>query len=96
MPTYKLNQAAAIDIEHLFEYGIDNFGVNKARNYIEGLTLRFENIAEHPLHYQAVEHIKVGYRRSVYRQHSIYYRINNNIEIMRILRSENLSSALSK
>lgn len=96
MATYKLNQAAATDIEHLFEYGIDNFGVNKARSYIEGLTLRFESIAENPLHYQAVEHIKTGYRRSVYRQHSIYYRINNNIEIMRILRSENLSGALSK
>ncbi|MBL0712029.1 MAG: type II toxin-antitoxin system RelE/ParE family toxin [Colwellia sp.] len=96
MVTYKLNQAAAIDIEHLFEYGIDNFGINKARNYIKGLTLRFDNIAKNPLHYPAVEHIKIGYRRSVYRQHSIYYRINDNIEIMRILRSEHLGIALSK
>ena len=95
MPTYKLNQAAAEDIEHLFEYGIDNFGVTAARSYVNGLTHHFKNIAETPLHYQVVEHIKIGYRRSVYRQHSIYYRINKlNVDIMRILRSENLSNAL--
>ena len=94
MLNYKLNQAAAEDIEQLFEYGIDNFGVNVAQSYVEGLTFRFEEIAKEPLHYQAVAHIKAGYRHSVYRQHTIYFRISKHIEIMRILRRQNLITSL--
>lgn len=48
MPNYKLNQAAAEDIEHLFEYGIDNFGVTAARSYVDGLTHRFKIDATDP------------------------------------------------
>lgn len=94
LTNYRLNNAAADDLERLFEYGIDNFGLTKAKHYLDGLTQRFQIIAEQPLHYQAVDYIRKGYRRSVYRKHIIYYTLSQEgVDIMRILRAENLSTA---
>lgn len=94
MAKYRLTGAADRDLEQLFEYGIDNFGLSKAKSYVDGLIVQFHDIAENPLHYQAVEHIRPGYRRSVYGKHTIYYLISDDcIDIMRILRSENLTTA---
>ncbi|MFS1705103.1 type II toxin-antitoxin system RelE/ParE family toxin [Alteromonas sp. AMM-1] len=55
---------------------------------------QFQSIAENPLHYQAVDHIRKGYRRSVYGKHAIYYVVSNHcVDVMRILRVENLNTA---
>ena len=94
MANYKLSSAADKDFEQLFEYGIDNFGLSKAKSYVDGLIIKFQTIAENPLHYQAVDYIRSGYRRSVYGKHTIYYIVSNDyVDIMRILRSENLATA---
>jgi|TARA_B110001454_G_scaffold139146_1_gene129260 toxin ParE1/3/4 len=94
MANYKLSNAADKDFEQLFEYGIDNFGLSKAKSYVDGLIIKFQAIAENPLHYQAVDYIRSSYRRSVYGKHAIYYIVSkDNVEIMRILRSENLATA---
>ena len=94
MATYRLSEAAANDFEQLFEYGIDNYGLSKAKEYIDGLTTHFHDVAEHPLHFQAVNCIRENYRRSVYGKYSIYYIItDSNIDVMRILRAENTSTA---
>lgn len=94
MVSYKLSSAADMDFEQLFEYGINNFGLSNAQSYVDGLIIRFQVIAENPLHFQAVDEIRSGYRRSVYGKHAIYYIISKDcIDIMRILRSENLTTA---
>lgn len=41
MANYKLSSAADKDFEQLFEYGIDNFGLSKAKSYAEGLIIKF-------------------------------------------------------
>lgn len=94
MANYKLSSAADKDFEQLFEYGIDNFGLSKAKSYVDGLIIKFQAIAENPLHYQVVDYIRSGYRRSVYGKHAIYYIISNDcVDIMRILRAESLAAA---
>ena len=56
---------------------------------------RFEELADHPELYAAVDHLRTGYRRSVYHSHSIYYRIEaSGILIVRILGQQNLHKAL--
>lgn len=65
MGKYRLSAAADQDFDQLLEYGIDNFGMAKAKSYVDGLIVQFQSIAENPLHYQAVDHIRKGYRRSV-------------------------------
>ncbi|MEM0515603.1 type II toxin-antitoxin system RelE/ParE family toxin [Pseudoalteromonas sp. YIC-827] len=94
MAKYRLSSAADQDFEQLFEYGIDNFGLAQAKSYIDGLIIQLQSIAQNPLHYQAVEHVRQGYRRSVYGKHTIYYVVSNDcVDVMRILRAENLNTA---
>ena len=94
MANYKLSSAADQDFEQLFEYGINNFGLARAKSYVDGLMIQFQSIAENPLHYQAVDHIRKGYRRSVYGKHAIYFVVSNDgVDVIRILRAENLKTA---
>lgn len=83
---YRLTGAADADLEWLYDYGIDRYGPGDADRYYDGLIKRFEAIAETPLYGQAVDHIRPGYRRSVYRVNTIYYRIENGgVVIARVL-----------
>lgn len=97
MTQYILSQEADEDFERLFEYGIDNFGIKKATAYSNGLKQRFSEIAENPFHWQSVEYIRKKYRRSVYRNHSIYYIVENknSVRIVRILNKENIFTNLN-
>ncbi len=86
MGRYELTKAAAEDFENMFEYGIDTFGLDQALKYHNGMKQRFDELAEQPKLYPAVDHIRTGYRRSVYGSHSIYYRIKpRRVLIVRIL-----------
>jgi toxin ParE1/3/4 len=87
MASYKLLISAEVDLENIYYYGVLNYGLKQADKYYDNLFQCFENIAVNPYLYSAVDYLRIGYRRSVYHSHSIYYRIieNNNIEIIRIL-----------
>jgi len=96
MGSYELSQAAERDFENIFEYGIDTFGLDQALRYQNGMEQRFDKAAEQPRRYPAVDHIRAGYRRTVYGSHSIYYRLaSHGIVIVRILGQQDLSNALS-
>jgi len=67
----------------------------QADAYANGLEKRFEQIALQPDLYPAIDHIKPGYRFSVYQGHSIYYRVDNaGVLISRILRNQDVGAAL--
>ena len=96
MASYELSQAAERDFENIFEYGIDNFGLDQALRYQNGMVQRFAKLAEQPRLYPAVDHIRAGYRRTVYGSHSIYYRLDSHgIVIARILGQQDLTNAIS-
>ncbi len=94
MASYRLSQAADEDLDRLFDHGIDRFGLDQAIEYLDGLIRRFSALTETPDQWQAVEHIRSGYRRSVYGSHSIYYRMDaDDIVVVRILGQENPDTA---
>ncbi|MBK6738010.1 MAG: type II toxin-antitoxin system RelE/ParE family toxin [Haliea sp.] len=96
MAGYELTYAADQDFENIFEFGLDTFGVDQAFKYQNGMMQRFAKLAEQPKLYPTVDHIRAGYRRSVYGSHSIYYRIESQgIVIVRILGQQDLTSAFS-
>ena len=89
MADYRKTQAAEWDIEGIALYGLQQFGLRKAQEYHDGLEAKFNAIAQNPQLYQAVEHIRPGYRHCVYREHTIYYRVDaEGVLIVRILRSQ--------
>ena len=95
MAPYELAKAADEDFENIFDFGIDTFGLAQALDYQQGMKKRFEELASQPERYAAVDHIRTGYRRSVYRAHSIYYQIEESrIFIVRILGQQDLRKAL--
>lgn len=95
MASYKLSELADNDFESLYIYGVVNYGAKQADEYAEGMIERFERLAAHPGLYPAVDHIRQGYRRSVYGAHAIYYRAEcDDIVIVRILKRQNVTAAL--
>jgi toxin ParE1/3/4 len=95
MASYELNTVAAEDVRRLYRHGIERFGLAQADSYFDGLFERFDQLAEQPYLYPAVDGIRAGYRRSVYGVHSIYYRVlDGQVEIMRVLGREDPSVLL--
>lgn len=85
----KFNDAALEDIGRITEYGYELFGEKAARQYAEALKQKCHAIADAPLQHQAVDELRSGYRRGVYKAHAIYFPItDDSVEIMRILHSE--------
>lgn len=95
MPNYHLSEAAKEDLIRIAQYGNEYFGVTQSDHYRDQLKRRFSIIAERPLFFPAVDHIRVGYRRSVCGAHSIYYRIEgDSIEIIRIIGRQDVDKNL--
>ena len=95
MALYELSKAADEDFENIFNFGIDTFGLAQAIDYQQGMKKRLEELADQPERYPAIDHIRSGYRRSVYHSHSIYYRIETDrVLIVRILGQQDLYKAL--
>jgi toxin ParE1/3/4 len=97
MGSYELSEAAALDFENIFNFGIDTFGITQALEYQHGMKKRFVELANKPKLYAAVDDVRAGYRRSVYTSHSTYYRIEpNRVFIVRILGQQDPHKALRK
>ncbi|NRA86728.1 MAG: type II toxin-antitoxin system RelE/ParE family toxin [Rhizobiales bacterium] len=95
MARYELANLADQDFENIFDFGIDTFGLVQAMDYQQGMKTRFEELAENPEFYQAIDHIRIGYRRSVYGSHSIYYKIEPTcVVIVRILGQQDSQKAM--
>lgn len=95
MARYELTRAADQDFENIFDFGIDRFGLTQALEYQNGMKERFAQLAAQPELYQAIDHIRKGYRRSVFQAHSIYYKMDGDmVLIVRILGRENPETAL--
>lgn len=93
--SYRLAEKAEADVAEIYAYGLDTWGEAAATRYYYALHERFRFIAEWPYLYQVVASVHERYRRSVYGEHSIYYRIAEDaVEIMAILRSQDIDAAL--
>nr|CAA6823690.1 MAG: Toxin [uncultured Thiotrichaceae bacterium] len=95
MTNYQLSNAAQNDLEDIFFYGMELFGIEGALRYKDGITAQFERMAESPLLYKKLDEPLQQYRQSTYKSHSIYYLIEENrIFIVRILRSQDRDNLL--
>lgn len=65
---YRLTPEAERDIEGIWLYTLDEWGFAQANPYTDTLLEAFEQLAAHPLHGNAIDHIRRGYRR----RHAIY------------------------
>lgn len=95
MANYKLSEDAEADLIRIHQYGVKVHGEAQADAYYNAFFDHFEQIAEHPLIYPAVNYIRESYRRSVCGVDSVYYRIEDKIvEIMAIIRQQDTNKWL--
>ena len=96
MERYKLSDKAEADLIRIHQCGMRDHGETRADEYYYAFFQRFEELAEQPYLYPAVDNIRQGYRRSVCGVDSIYYRINgDDIEIMRVLGKQDVKAQLA-
>lgn len=86
MREYRLTPAAEGDLEGIWRYTTEQWGVKQANHYIDILSATFSDLAQHPKTAPACDHIRLGYRRRSVEQHMIYFRITaQGISIIRVL-----------
>ena len=87
---YRLSPNAQADLERIWFYGLEQWGVEAADKYYHAFLSHFEYLAEQPLLYP-VSSIRDNYRRSVCGRDSVFYRTDGpNIEIMAIIGRQDL------
>ena len=86
MANYRISEDAKADLRRIYRRGVREYGEAQADQYYDAFFDRFEEIAEQPYLYQAVDDIRDGYRRSVCGADSIYYRVDGDtVEVMAIV-----------
>jgi len=96
MPTksaeYKLSPSAREDMEAVWLYSLQEWGLSQTDRYIDDLTTAFEFLTGNPKAGTSCESIRVGYRKYLVIRHVVYYRETNyGIEIIRVLHDRMLA-----
>ncbi len=95
MGSYRLTTQADSDLIRIHQWGVRAHGEAQADAYFLRMIERFQQIADDPLLYPAVDDIREGYRRSVCGRDSIYYRIDSGeVEIVAIMGRQDLDEWL--
>ena len=94
MRNYRLSNTAREDLLRIYAYGVSSFGKAQAELYFEKLFTCFDYIKDAPFSFQAVDHIKQGYRRCVCGVSSIYYKVEKDgVDIIMIVGQEDVPSS---
>jgi toxin ParE1/3/4 len=93
MANYKISNTAKEDLIRIHQFGMSRFGEKQADRYFNSFFNSFEKIAKNPFAYEAVDHIKMGYRRCVSGVDSVYFRLKDDVvEIMTIVGKQDLEN----
>lgn len=86
MAEYRLAPAAERDLERIWVYTQQQWGIEQANRYLDTLTAAFAGLAQSPATAPACDHIRPSYRRSPVERHWVYFRITAyGIAIIRVL-----------
>ena len=95
MAKYRLSNEVKEDLIRIHQYGVKNFGIIQSYKYFDSFFECFDNIAERPFSFEAVDYLKKGYRRCVCGVDSIYFKVNDDtVEIMAIVGRQDLKNIL--
>ena len=83
---YRLAPEAKRDLEAIWLYTLEEWGLEQANRYTDELTDVFAQLAVRPQLGSACDHIRTGYNRSSVGRHVVYYRMTEyGIAVIRIL-----------
>lgn len=84
---YLLAPAAQADLEQIWDYTQDRWGVDQAEDYLRELQRAINRIATNPRIGRACDEIRPGYRKLAAGSHTLFYRVTAEdvIDVVRIL-----------
>jgi toxin ParE1/3/4 len=82
MADFRLTPAALRDLEGIWRYTAEQWGVAQAEHYLDNLHHAFESLAQTPLAAPACNHIRPGYRQLRVERHAVYYRAEADAVIL--------------
>lgn len=83
---YALSLEADNDLDEIFDYTVEQFGIEQAIKYLSGFEQLFENLGNHPKSGRSRNEIRKGLRSISYISHTVFYRImEDHLRIVRIL-----------
>ena len=86
MADCRLTPAALRDIESIWQYTAEQWGVAQASFYIDKLDACFDVLAQSPTVAPTCDHIRPGYRRQLVEHHAVYYHIEDaKVIVVRVL-----------
>jgi len=86
MAEYRLSPAAERDLETIWTFTRQQWGIDQTNRYIDLLIATFAELAQSSTTAPACDQIRPGYRRRSIERHKIYFRIETyGIAIVRIL-----------
>ncbi len=97
MSKYKLRvtKDAERDLDDVYSEGFVTLGEKQADRYYDGLLARFDRMCDNPMLDRVVDEIRVGYRRSIYEKHSIFFVIiEDTVEVRAVIKRQNITRRL--
>ena len=86
MAELRLSPAALRDLEGIWRYTAEQWGVAQAERYLDVLNVAFGAIASNPQAAPRCDHIRAGYRRQWVEQHVAYFRMEAGaVVVVRVL-----------
>jgi toxin ParE1/3/4 len=83
---YVLTPRAQADLDHIWDYTTERWGVDQAETYTREIWQRIEKVAARPAIGQACSDIRAGYYKISCGSHFVFYRITaDGIDVVRIL-----------
>ena len=93
MPSYRLAPLAEQDMEAIWEYTFEHWGINQANFYTDELVSVFEGLAASSSQEISCDNIRVGYKFCRQGKHLIYFKTTNyGVAVIRILHERMLPS----
>lgn len=86
MADFRLTPAALNDLESIWRYTAQQWGLTQAAHYIDQLNEVFEAIAQSPNLASPCDTIRPGYRRFQVERHAVYFRLEaGTVVVVRVL-----------
>ena len=73
--TYSLREFALADLEAIWVYTVEHWGIEQAERYLQGLFGCFEELAANPRFGRERSEVKAGYRSFPQGRHVVFYLI---------------------
>ena len=86
MKEFVLSPAAELDLDDMWDYSAEHWGLNQAERYIRMIEDTIVGLAQGTQPSQGASHIRAGYRRALIGSHVLFFKETDTlIDVIRIL-----------